>query len=410
MYTLIHTSDWHLGHRLGRHERFAEQQAFLEWLLGLVGERRADALVVAGDIFDVANPPIEAVRLFYRFLVQVREHCPNVVIVGGNHDSGARLDALGPLARELGITLVGSLPEPPTDCIVPLRNRDGICFARLAAVPYLRPGDLAASAADEDVDAQHSRVLRSIEAIYADVLHSAEEELEPGEALVVTGHLFARGGIVTEGERAAHVEAGKLLAVGPGIFGERAAYVALGHLHRCQRIRKEPPAWYSGTPVPLSFDEAEQILGVQAVTLDRGVATAVETVPVPRFRALYDLVGDGDAVLERLASLAEAHPAGESPAWLRVTVREAVPDPAIPDAVREAIAGSGLLLLGVRRQAVGEGGALADAEPERRLDELTPDAVFGILHEERFGGPPEGPVADAFAELLQGVLAEEGGP
>lgn len=404
---IIHTSDWHLGQRLEGQDRADEQQAFLDWLLTELERLSIDALLVCGDIFDVANPPIEAVRMLYGFLARARRNCSNIILVAGNHDSAARLDAMGFLAAELGITIVGGLGEDPADRILPLLNGDGDCFARVAAIPYLRPSDLTAAAPDEDVAAQHGRVLSAIEAIYGQVLESAKLVLKKGEALVVTGHLFARGGTVSEGERAAHVEAGNLLAVPTGIFGRRTAYVALGHLHRAQRVAKQPPSWYCGTPIPLSFGEAKREQSVQVITLDGGAVTTVESIPVPRVRELHDVEGERDVVFGRLEELVERHPAGSSRAWLRVKIEEREPDPGVREAVREAIEGSSLHLLAVRRCGLGDDGALADMEPERRLDELSPESVFEILHQERFGEPPGGALTDAFATLLQEVLTEE---
>jgi DNA repair protein SbcD/Mre11 len=407
MNTILHTSDWHLGQRLERQERAPEQQAFLDWLLAELEGRKADALIVCGDLFDVANPPIDAVRMLYGFLARARQLCPNIILTAGNHDSGARLDAMGALAAELGITIIGAMPKQPADCIVPLVDRSGRCFARLAAVPYLRSSDLLAASPDEDVAAQHGRVLTSIKAIYADVLIAAKSALQHDEALIVTGHLFARGGNVGEGERPAHVEAGNLLAVPTSIFGERASYVALGHLHGAQRVSKEPPAWYSGTPVSLSFSDGGRTQSVQLVTFDKGVLRATESLPVPRARELYDVVGDRERVFQRLEELATKHPEEGSSAWLRVTVEVREPDPGLRDAVREALAGSSLHLIAVRVLGVGEGGGLADGVPLQKLEELSPEGVFEILHQERYGEPPDGALVDAFAELLQEVRTGE---
>lgn len=407
MNKILHTSDWHLGQRLEGQERAAEQQAFLNWLLGEIERRGVDALLVCGDIFDVANPPIDAVRMLYGFLAEVRRLCPNVVLTAGNHDSGARLDAMGTLATELGISIIGSLPANLVHCILPLVDAAGKCFARVAAVPYLRAGDLAAAAEDEDVAAQHGRLMNAISARYRELLEAANSVLQPDEALVVTGHLFARGGTVGEGERAAHVEAGSLLAVPGDVFGEGADYVALGHLHRSQRVAKKPPVWYSGTPLPLTFGHAEGEQSVLLVSIQDGAVESVEPIVVPRTHELYDVVGERGVVLARLAELSSRHPAGSAPAWLRVTVLEEEPDPGIRDVVTEALAGSNLHLIAVRLRGAGEGGSLADQEPEQRLDELAPERVFEIFHQERYGSLPDASLVDAFAELLQAVLTAE---
>jgi exonuclease SbcD len=405
MNRIIHTSDWHLGQRLERQDRGPEQEAFLHWLLAELAGQEVDALLVCGDIFDVANPPIDAVRLLYAFLAQARRHCPNVLLLGGNHDSGPRLDAMAPLAEALGITVLGSLPDQVARTVVTLCDRGGAPFATVAAVPYLRPGDLNAAQADEDVGAQHHRVLESMRQVYARVLSAVPPDA--AKPLIVTGHLFARGGIVTEGERATHVEAGKLLAVTPDIFGDRADYVALGHLHRAQTVCKHPPVHYCGTPVPLSFGEADQEQQVLRVDIEQGRVVGVTGVPVPRTVALHDLRGAREAVLARLKELRGGHPKGGLRGWLRVTVVEARPDPGFRDEVLQAVADTELQVLAVRREGLGDHGGLADALPRQRLDEMTPEAVFELLHRCQHGGPPEPSLVDAFATLLQAVRTGE---
>jgi exonuclease SbcD len=250
-------------------------------------------------------------------------------------------------------------------------------------------------------------VLTSIAAIYGHVLTAARLARQPEEALIVTGHLFARGGTIGEGERAAHVEAGNLLAVPTNIFGKESSYVALGHLHGAQRVSKEPPAWYSGTPIPLSFGDGGKRQSVQFVTFDKGAFKAAESLPVPRARELYDVIGDREAVFQRLEELVKKHPAEAGKAWLRVTVEVGEPDPGLRDAVREALAGSSLHLIAVRVSGVGGGGALADGIPLQKLEELSPEGVFEILHQERYGKPPDGALVDAFTQLLQEVRTEE---
>ncbi|MDR0477630.1 MAG: exonuclease subunit SbcD, partial [Desulfobulbaceae bacterium] len=106
---LIHTSDWHLGQTLKGHDRHAEHQVFLDWLLDTLVERQADALLVAGDIFDQANPSIEAQAQYYQFLARVKKALPNlaIVVIAGNHDSPSRLEAPHPVLDAFGVHVVG---------------------------------------------------------------------------------------------------------------------------------------------------------------------------------------------------------------------------------------------------------------------------------------------------------------
>ena len=144
---LLHTSDWHLGHELMGHSREAEHDAFLAWLLDTLEEQEADALLVTGDIYDVANPPVAAMRRLYGFVREALRRMPGlqIVIIGGNHDSALRIDLPGALLDEGRVQFVGALPrkewEPDCERIcMPLENADGQIAAWLAAVPFCRPG------------------------------------------------------------------------------------------------------------------------------------------------------------------------------------------------------------------------------------------------------------------------------
>ncbi|MEZ4468455.1 MAG: exonuclease subunit SbcD [bacterium] len=145
---LIHTSDWHLGHTLREQSRSDEHEAFLAWLLDQL--EGVDALLIAGDVFDSANPTSSAQRRFFRFIAEARRRRPalDVVVIGGNHDSAARLDAPRPLFDHAGVRMVGGLPRRPDRSLdldrlgVPLHGPDGRVAAWVAAIPFLRPSDL----------------------------------------------------------------------------------------------------------------------------------------------------------------------------------------------------------------------------------------------------------------------------
>ena len=147
---LLHTSDWHLGHTLHEADRTAEHEAFLGWLARTIVERDVDALLVTGDVFDSANPPASAQKLWYRFLVEAgaRRDGLQIVAIAGNHDSAARLEAPREVLAHLNVHVVGELPREDgklhaARLLVPLKGEDGRTCAWVAAVPYLRPTDLS---------------------------------------------------------------------------------------------------------------------------------------------------------------------------------------------------------------------------------------------------------------------------
>lgn len=197
---LLHTSDWHLGHTLHDVPRDFEHEAFLGWLLETIGEQRVDALLVAGDIFDTANPSARAQAQYYRFLTEARRRYPalQVVVIGGNHDSADRLDAPTPLLDQLGIHVVGGLPRKADRqldldrLLVPLRGADGEVQAWVAAVPFLRPADLPPIPDTEDP------LVEGVRAVYREVFEGARRRRTPGQAILGMGHLYMTGTALSE--------------------------------------------------------------------------------------------------------------------------------------------------------------------------------------------------------------------
>lgn len=259
---LIHTSDWHLGHELFGHGREAEHDAFLAWLVDQLEEEQADALVVAGDVYDVAHPPVAAMARLYRFLREATDRCPHlqIVMIGGNHDSAARINLPAPLLDQGRVHLLGALPrtreEPQFDKLcVPLCNRDGQTAAWAIAVPYCRPGDLCG---------------RSLPELFSEAVGHALGQAE-GLPLIACGHLHLAGGETSEhSER--RITIGGEDGEASAMFDARLAYVALGHLHRPQQIKGETLIRYSGSPIPLSAAERTYRHSIAVVDVGPGGA------------------------------------------------------------------------------------------------------------------------------------------
>ena len=253
---LVHTSDWHLGQRLHDRSRDFEHRQFLDWLIELLWQKQADALVIAGDVFDSANPPAEAQRAYYEFLATCRRRLPelDVVVLGGNHDSPTRLDAPADILRAVRIHVVGGLPPEGElqRAVIPLHRRGGEIAAWLVAVPYLRPTDLpsllttelavATGDAAADALAQAARweqagtqLLDRVRAIYAQLFATAQDRRQPGQALLAAGHCFlAQTQTSVDSER--KIQLGNKLPLPVDLFPPAVAYVALGHLHLAQRV------------------------------------------------------------------------------------------------------------------------------------------------------------------------------
>ncbi|MFC3175028.1 exonuclease SbcCD subunit D C-terminal domain-containing protein [Novosphingobium bradum] len=398
--TLVHTSDWHLGHELADHPREAEHRLFLAWLLDQLDEQSADVLLVTGDVYDVANPPVSAMRQLYGFLHEACRRRPalQVVILGGNHDSAGKIELPGHLLGEGQVRLVGSLPRRDGQAdaetlLVPLAGADGETAAWLAAVPFCRPGDLGAE---------------TLQQLYTRVADTAFARAE-GLPVILSGHLHVSGGAVSElSER--RIVVGGQEAEAASLFDPRAAYVALGHLHRPQQIAAECLVRYAGSPFPLSATERPYrhsitVLEVSPEKRSEGEAQ-VREVLIPRPVPFLAVPETGAKPLDEVVGLIEALELDDSLApeltpFLEVNVLVTGPEPHLQARIHAALADKPLRLTRIVRQVAGSAEGAPASLSATDLADLMPEAVFASLHAQRFGGePPAEDLARAFAELL----------
>ncbi len=412
---IVHTSDWHLGQTLHSMPRDHEHEAFLAWLLDTLESCRADALLISGDVFETANPPARAQELWYGFIAGARRRLPglDLVVIGGNHDSAARLDAAGPVLRELGVRVVGSLRRDGSGGVdagahlAPLRDAGGEVAAWVAAVPFLRAADLPPGSGGGDP------LVEGVRAVYRDVLEAARARREPGQALVAMGHCYLAGTALSElSER--KILGGNQHALPPDLFPDDVAYVAVGHLHLAQAVGRGGRVRYSGSPLPLSLAEAPYPHQVVLVELDGERLAGVRPLAVPRAVEIVRVPERGAAppaeALERLRGLPPLETAPEDPfrPYLEVRLLLERPEPGIRREVEEALEGRAPRLLKLTVEYPGDGRSLGEAAPGRSLEELTPEQVFRARYARDFEGDPPPELLEAFHELLEAARRGEG--
>lgn len=409
MIRLLHTADWHLGHTLHDQPRIYEHERFLAWLLEVLEAEAVDALVVAGDVFETSNPSAQAQRRWYEFLALVRRRCPElqVVVIGGNHDSAARLEAPTPLLAAFGMHMVGGASHgkegPPLDrLLVPLRA-GGEVRAWLCAVPFLRPADLPAVPHDDPFVA-------GVAAFYEVVVQAARERRRSGQAIVAAGHLYVSGSRPSElSER--RILAGHQHALPAEIFPPDLAYVALGHLHQAQTVAGREGVRYSGSPIPLSMAEADYAHQVLLVDLNGEQLESVRPMRVPRTVELLRVPMEGPAplepVLEMLERLEVDPPSqGAPPALLEVRVQLERPRPDLRERIERAIEGKAVRLVKITREHLGDGRSLAEAEPRRALADLDFDEVFRRCWARRHPDEPPTDILAAYHEVVEEAARE----
>lgn len=410
----LHTSDWHLGQTLHDFDRSHEHQCFLDWLLQTIAAERADALLIIGDVFDNANPSASAQKQFYRFLQQARQANPGlqIVIVAGNHDSAARLEAPAPLLEDMGITVVGQvmrLPNGEVDVgklLVPLTTRDGVLAAWCMALPFLRPGDVPRPSAEE-LDQGGDAYLLGVAQLYRQVLALALTRRQSGQALLATGHCHMVGGELSQ-DSERNIVIGGSEALPAGIFDARIAYCALGHLHLAQKVGKQAHMRYCGSPLPLSFAETNYRHQILCVDLDAEQLASVREIVVPRAVPLLRIPPKPAALGTVLTALAALElPADTLPAnqpYLQVRVLLDAPEPALRVKIEAALEGKPVRLARIETTSPGqrETGDGIVAMSLDDLQKLRPEDIFARLYQQNYAvdDVPAAQMA-AFHELLQ---------
>ena len=321
----IHTADWHLGNTMHDIDRTRETGAFLEWLKTEIATVGAEALVIAGDIFDVVNPSNVAKTQYYKFLASLlTTKCSNVVVIGGNHDSGTLLDAPAEILEALNIKVVGSINNRCIDdLVVELKNGDGQAIGICCAVPFMRNLELEqfykSCVGDRVGDEDGANDEDLLKHLYADVYRRAVELRGNRDIpIIATGHLYASN---LSGRDSESVESGTAENVANAIddgvrevvgtlgnvdistFPSELDYVALGHIHYTSMVAKNPKVRYSGSPFVMGFDEANCKRYVLAVDAGLGAAPIVEKIEVPKTVRFEQFKGDIESLKRNLRNL-----------------------------------------------------------------------------------------------------------
>ncbi|MBT2409729.1 exonuclease SbcCD subunit D [Streptomyces sp. ISL-12] len=300
---LLHTSDWHLGRAFHRVSMLGAQAAFIGHLVDTVREHAVDAVVVSGDVYDRAVPPLAAVELFDDALHRLADLGVPTVMISGNHDSARRLGVGAGLIDRAGV----HLRTDPAACGTPVLLADAAGPVAFYGLPYLEPALVKDEFGVER--AGHEAVLAAaMDRVRADLAGRP-----PGTRSVVLAHAFVTGGRPSDSER--DITVGGVAAVPAGVF-DGVDYVALGHLHGCQTLTER--VRYSGSPLPYSFSEATHRKSMWLVDLDADGTVSAERLDCPVPRPLARLRG----TLEEL--LADPGLTEHEEAWVEATLTDPV--------------------------------------------------------------------------------------
>jgi exonuclease SbcD len=377
----LHTADWHVGKPLRGRSRLDEHAKALEQVAGIAVDRRVDAVLVAGDVFDSPAPPPEAEKLVYDFLARLLPERIACVVIAGNHDHPKRLGALASLLEGLRIHVRPEVRPPDQGGVVSLPSRDGTEEARVAVLPFVPERRVVDACTVMDAEYKwHEAYAARIEQI----LDALARSLPATTVNVILAHLFVDGARVGTGERALHL--GPVYGVNPQQLPSGVQYIGLGHLHRPQEVLAPAKTLYPGSLIELDFGEEDQEKSVVVLEARPGRAPDVELVPITAGRRLRTVEATFDE-LQRSAGEWDGD-------YLRVRVKAEIPTPGLADRVKELLPNA----LDVTVSHPREEGAAPRERGKGRV-RLAPAQLFAAYYEHRHQAPPPKELQELFDAL-----------
>ena len=371
---VLHTSDWHLGNSFHERKRTQEFESFLNWLLKPMETDRIDLLLVSGDIFDNGTPGTQALELYFNFLGRIAENgCRHVVITAGNHDSPSLLNAPREVFRNLNIHVIGSVTSDPADEVLVLRDESGEPLIIICAVPFLRDRDVRNVTAGENFEEKAGKLSSGIRDHYKrvqEIALSCRDTIGKPIPIVVMGHLFATGSLLTEDDKNREQYVGTLAGVGPEIFDPQMDYLALGHLHRAQRVNGQESWRYSGAPLPMEFSNTPRQKKVVIIEFGPGSKTICE-VPIPCFQEMERVRGSFAEIETRIQEVVFSG----KPIWIEAVLDEPAIIPDFQEKLHRMTRGTNVDILGTVSTRL-DPHLLETEAPEETLDGLSEREVF----------------------------------
>ncbi|WP_158851366.1 exonuclease subunit SbcD [Algibacter sp. L1A34] len=314
---ILHTADWHLGHRLHEQSQVAEQTLFLSWIEAYIIEQNIDVLLISGDVFDTGSPSNQSLEMYYSFLVKLKTtSCKSIIITGGNHDSAGTLNAPKHILNALAIKVVGKATENIEDEVFEVDvNGEKVI---IGAVPYLRDGDIRRAVAGESFDELTDKYKTALINHYKASAEQCKLINMSNAPVIAMGHLFATGGSVSDSEQNIYV--GTLGHIGAQDFPVYFDYIALGHLHRPQIIGGNDKVRYSGSPNILSFSEINYDKKIVILTVEGNKISTIKDAIVPRFREFYKLTGSISECIDAFPSITSN--TYELTPWVEIVLNE----------------------------------------------------------------------------------------
>lgn len=394
----FHTSDWHLGQFFYNHSRDYEHEQFLNWLLEQIHQKQPHALLIAGDIFDVINPASKAQKQLYQFLADAHDRAPHMqtLMIAGNHDSGYRIEQVEPLlekyqAKAVGVVHKNTQGQLDLDrLLMPIYNEQKNIVAWCLTLPFLRAAEITG------INEQTTNSQNAIAYIHQQLIAEANARKQPDQALILMSHAHMQGGETSDSERPIII--GHEEALSTALFDDVIDYVALGHLHKPQKVG-HAHIRYSGSPIPLSFSEINYKHQVLEVSIDPHQKDEsrfqIESLVIPRSVQLHRIKGTIAEVLTQLSALASGEIDNiDQREYVEIEYHtDTPPAPNLRQQFEEALAPNRYRLVRISRRYLNTE-SNDQQQTTIHLDPPTPEKLFQNLWEKQGYGQDEKVMTD----------------
>jgi exonuclease SbcD len=403
---ILHTADWHIGQLFHEYDRTYEHQQFLNWLVLTLQTEQIDVLLISGDIFDISNPSASSIKMFYSFLNRSTKENPDlqIIITAGNHDSASRLEAPKPLLESSNVHIIGLVEKDGEGNIdyqkllVPIHDDSKNVKIWCLAIPFLRMGDYPTILNCENPYSE------GVTALYKDAFEYASLKKQHGQTIIAMGHLHTHHAEVSDLDKTERLIMGGVECIPVTAFHQDIKYVALGHIHKAQRIGGKEHIRYSGSPLPMSFSELnykhqvivfeleEEISELKSIEIPLSVPLQrIPLTPLP----LHEVIG----LLENLPQIDNSK---EPFPYLEVRVLLDGPEPALRHKIQTALIGKKLRLAKIDVKYPASTQQASEFITPEKLNELQPLDIFGKVYQSRYNSE----IPDTILHLFQQVTQE----
>lgn len=409
----LHTSDWHIGQTFYDFDRYQEHDFFLEWLITTLRVEEIDVLLVSGDIFDTANPSGISITLFYSFLSKLTVNNPEiqVVIIAGNHDSAIRLEMPIPLLSNTKIKIIGHVKKKEDKSIdfdaltIPLRNKGGEIEIFCLAIPFLRIGDYPKN--EKGVYEYGYGVSQ----FYKQAFENISNIKKTNQSIIAMGHLHAMGVETDLEDTAERPIIGGVENINTNSFCEDLKYVALGHIHKPQRLSGKDFIRYSGSPIPLSFSERNYKHQVVTFEINNQEFENLKIIEIPISTKLLSIPQQNsplEEVLIQLNSLPEKDLFDSNTPYLEVKILLNEPIPDLKNRIQEAIQNKNVRLARIDSKFPKRNNETNEMllTNEIELHNLEPVHILNKIYKEKFLDELPQDLNNIFSQVLNEINSE----